>query len=617
MSAATKTAPDPALIARLHSEASRRPGVYRLRLAVIAVAGDLALMGTQLLPIAAPMVLGALWMNRVLFYWLTGAAIVLFAWLLRPNFRFSDRELRAEEAPALYREIARLKEKLQVPGRMRVYLDESFNASAAEARGFLGLFGTRAAMTLGVPLLLSLDRRQVLAIIAHEFGHFSRRHGRLGNWLYRARVGWILYAEQVSESDSTFDRAAAWYARHFVPFFSARSFVHSRQCEYEADADAALAAGSDTVAAALTRFVVLARLWHERLPRRIAEWQLQAPEPAADFYEKFADLCRECSSHDLQTWLDKALAAPSGWLDTHPGLSDRLASLKEAPRLVEAEGCAGEELLGESWPKILAEFNAKWARQARPGWMLEHLRLKHIAHPLLSADAAAMEAWTDEQRLARARALRATEPAAGLAALRELHEANRTHRHIGFAYAAALLNENDEAGLKLMETLAREDPALRVQAFARVVAYFERKGDTRQAEQWSNWLKRAAENLAESLSAFVAKAEAGHVQGSSLPQGTKAVIAEATGLDACLTGSWLHQGSAELKFARDRPAIPVVVHLLALSIDPTEAARQEQDEDAIGRRYEDLLQTLIPPNQVAVVRTYFTTESLPPLCGPN
>ena len=174
-----------------------------------------------------------------------------------------------------------------------------------------------------MPLLLVLDRRQVLAIIAHEFGHFSRRHGRLGNWLYRARVGWMLYAEQVSESDSTFDQAAAWYARHFVPFFSARSFVHSRQCEYEADADAALAAGSDTVARALTRLMVLARLWHERLPRRIAIGSCKRPNRPPIFYERFATLPRMLLGRP-ETGLNKELngeAAPSGWLDTHPSLS--------------------------------------------------------------------------------------------------------------------------------------------------------------------------------------------------------------------------------------------------------------------------------------------------------
>ena len=62
MAAATKVAQDPELIARLQSEASRRPSAYRLRLAIIAVGGDLALMVTQLLPVAAPLIIGALWM---------------------------------------------------------------------------------------------------------------------------------------------------------------------------------------------------------------------------------------------------------------------------------------------------------------------------------------------------------------------------------------------------------------------------------------------------------------------------------------------------------------------------------------------------------------------------
>jgi len=612
MAAATKVGQDPELIARLQSEASRRPGTYRLRLALIAVGGDFALMGTQLLPVAVPLAIGAFWMNVVLFYWLSAAAIVVFAWLLRPGFRFSGRELLAEEAPALFRELAALKVKLQVPGRMQVYLDDSFNASAAETRGLFGLFGTRSALTLGMPFLVALDRRQVLAIIAHEFGHFSRRHGRLGNWLYRARVGWMLYADQVNESDSTFDQAAAWYARHFVPYFSARSFVHSRQCEYEADSDAALVSGGATVAAALTRVMVLARLWTEHLPLRMANWQLQAPEPPADFYERFAGLCRECSTTELEAWLDKELATPSGWLDTHPSLSERLASLKEKPHLAAAEDCAGERLLGERWPKIAAEFNDKWAKDARPDWMLEHLRLRHIAHPLLSADPAAVKSWGDEQKLARARALRFTDPAAGLAALRELHEGNRAHKAITFAYAAALLKEDDANGVTIMETLAREDPTFRVQAFARVLAYFERRGDTRQIERWSAWWKRAAGNLTESISSFLTKAEAGETRASSLPDGVRAVVADAVSLDPCIAGGRLREGSADLKFAHNRPATPIAVHLLVLSIDPAKAAREAQDEQAIAGRYQDMLQTLIPANQVAVVRTYFTTETLPP-----
>jgi Zn-dependent protease with chaperone function len=615
MTAATKVAQDPELIARLQSEVSRNPGAYRLRLAIIAVAGDLALMVTQILPVALPIVIGALWMNVVTFYWLSGAAILLFAWMVRPSFRFSDRELAPEEAPALRKELASLKEKLRARGRMQVCLDESFNASAAESRGIFGLLGTRSALTLGVPLLFVLDRRQVLAIIGHEFGHFSRRHGRLGNWLYRARVGWMMYAEQVADSDSSFDQAAAWYARHFVPFFSARSFVHSRQCEYEADADAAAACGSDIVATALTRIMVLDRVWTEVLPRRIADWQLQSPEPPADFYERFARLCRKCPSSDMQEWLAKELAAPSGWLDTHPSLSERLSSLKEPPHLGAADNCAGEQLLGESWPKILAEFNARWARKARPGWLLEHLRRKHIAHPLLSADAAAVQSWPLEKRLARARTLRSTDPAAGLLALRELHAESPGHRHIRFSYGAALLAEDEEAGVELMEALAREDPAFRVQAFSHAVAYFERMGDKQRIERWSAWLKRAAENLATCISGFVDRAETAGARPSSLSAAEQALIAEATELDPCVKRRWLLEGTNELPVAQDRPPVPLVLHLLVLAIDPEEVARHGQSEDTIARRYEDLLATLAPADQVAVVRTYFTTETVPPAFG--
>ena len=97
MPAATKVGHDPGIIARLQLEASRSPVAYRLRLVAIALAGDLALMFTQVLPWAAPIVIGVLLVNQKLFYWLGGAAIVFLVWLFRPKFHFEGRELRAEE----------------------------------------------------------------------------------------------------------------------------------------------------------------------------------------------------------------------------------------------------------------------------------------------------------------------------------------------------------------------------------------------------------------------------------------------------------------------------------------------------------------------------------------
>jgi Zn-dependent protease with chaperone function len=604
-------AQDPQVIARLQAEATARPRAYRLRLVVIAIAGDLALTTTQVLPWAAPTVIGAFLINLKLFYWLGAAAIVFFAWVFRPTFRFQGRTLTIEEAPRLYEEMHRLRKLLRVPTRMDVYVDNSLNASAAETRGLFGVLGTRCALTLGLPLLVALTREQALAVIAHEFGHFSRRHGRLGHWLYRARVGWMQYAEYVEESDSSFDKAAAWYARRFVPYFSARSFVHSRQCEYEADADAALAVGADTFAAALTRLEVIGRLWEDKLPPALARWQSENLDPPHDFLARFERLTTECSVNDLRSWLDDALRAPSNWHDTHPSLAERLRSLQRAPVLASAEGNAAEVLLGEQWPKLAAELNAKWMTEVRGEWMVEHLRMRHLVRPLLSADEVSVRTWDAERRLARAEALCRSAPAIGFRELEELYQSDPSDRRITFAYAAALLRNNDPCGVKLMETLARDVPALRPAAFRRVLAFFEKAGDSVQIERWSAWLKKVHQGLGDAVSLFVAQAEAGASRPTSLPAESKAVITDMARSEPCIGKAWLREGTAQFAYASDRSAVPVTVHLLVLAIDLAEAKRLNEDEERIAGRYQRLLRTLIPPDETSVVRTYFTTEYIP------
>jgi len=615
MPAATKVAHDPEIIARLQMEASRSPAAYRFRLVAIAIAGDFALTFTQVLPWAAPIIIGVLLVNLKLFYWLGGAAIVFLVWLFRPTFRFEGRELAAEECRQLHEEVERLRRKLRVPDRMNLYLDDSFNASAAESRGLFGLLGTRCALTLGIPLLVALTLEQVVAVVAHELGHFSRRHGRLGHWLYRARVGWVQYSHYVNESDSSFDRAAAWYARKFVPFFSARCFVHSRQCEYEADADAALAVGAKAVGEAVTRIAVIGRLWEERFPRQVADWQREHSEPPRDFYEGFQQFAKECSPSTQQALLEEALRAPSSWHDTHPSLSERLRSLAQQPVLTSPADSAGQTLFGAQWPILCAEFNDKWVKQVQGEWLLEHLRLRHIVQPLVSADATDMRNWSADQRLARARALRGSDPARGLLELKELYQSNPLHKRIKFAYAAALLNENDEAGVEVMGSLARDDAAFRAPAFSRVLVFYERKGDSQQIERWSGWLNQIFRSLGEAVSLLLDRAEAGEGRPSSLPAAEQVVISEAVRHDPCVVRAWLLEGDAHLSYAANRPAIPLLTHLLVLAIDPAEAKRLDQDEDSIAGRYESVLRTLVPPEQVPLVRTYFTTESIPEAYG--
>src|SRR3954468_23299528 len=544
-----KLAEDPAIIEALKAKASNRPGLYRFRLALIAIAGDLALTLTIVFPIIAFIVIGMVFYPES--FWLGLAGIAFFVWVFRPSFRLPERELD-EPVPALREALSAPKEKLRGAGRMAVYLDDSFNAAAMQTRGYLGMIGTRCGLILGVPLLLAVSREQLLAVIAHEFGHFSRRHGILGQWLYRARVGWIEYAKQVSESDSLLDVAAARYAEEFMPFFSARSFVESRQCEYEADGDAVLVVGARAFAAALTRIPVVGHSWENELPRLVATWRRERPEPPADFLDRFGKDLAARPGSELQGRLAQCMSSASSWIDTHPCLAERLGAAKQPPALALPAVCAGQDLFGDAWPKIVTEFNEKWRKQVQPGWLGQHLRLKHVVQPLLEASDSDMGTWSPEQRLTHAVALRETDAAAGLVKLRELHELHPQHKRVRFAYAAALLDESDEEGVGLMHILIREDPAFRPEGFQRVLGYYEAKGDSRQIRRWSAWVRHLKPHVTEAKSAFIRQAENGKWRASSLANGERAVIAETARLDGSIAGAWLLEGETALTYADDR-----------------------------------------------------------------
>jgi hypothetical protein len=188
---------------------------------------------------------------------------------------------------------------------------------------------------------------------------------------------------------------------------------------------------------------------------------------------------------------------------------------------------------------------------------------------------------------------------------------------VRFAYAAALLDESDEEGVGLMHILIREDPAFRPQGFQRVLAYYEAKGNSRQIRRWSAWVRHLTPHIAKAKSTFITQAEQGKWRPSSLASGERALIAETTRLDRCVAGAWLLEGETSLSYAEDREPAAVGAHLLTLVIDVEQARQIAQDEQSISRRYNALLRAAVPPDQLAVVRTFFTTEGRPELYAPN
>jgi len=79
----------------------------------------------------------------------------------------------------------RIRGKIKGPPVHHVYLDDDFNASIRQVPRF-GLFGGAVnSLSIGLPLLMMLDRRRLLSVLAHEYGHLRGNHGKLSAWIYR------------------------------------------------------------------------------------------------------------------------------------------------------------------------------------------------------------------------------------------------------------------------------------------------------------------------------------------------------------------------------------------------------------------------------------------------
>ncbi|MEO2025643.1 MAG: M48 family metallopeptidase, partial [Fuerstiella sp.] len=180
------------------------------------------------------------------------------ALILVDSYEPAGRPLRSDEAPELHQLIALLQCDLECPQIHQILLTEDFNAAIVQTPR-LGIFGwSRSWLILGVPLLLAASPQEIASVLAHEFGHISKRHGRQGNRIYQMHQSWEkLFQKLQQNSGSGFIRIAGTLVLRFLnwywPRFHARAFVMSRQNEYMADRIAVEATNAEFAASALWR----------------------------------------------------------------------------------------------------------------------------------------------------------------------------------------------------------------------------------------------------------------------------------------------------------------------------------------------------------------------------
>ncbi|MBV8503786.1 MAG: M48 family metallopeptidase [Paucibacter sp.] len=557
-------------------------------LAVVAVAAQGLHQIFLLLPLAVMFGIAAALYGNPIYAALCGAGFVLLAWLLQPATRDNFEPVSREHAPQLYADIDRLADAMLAPRLHAIALNDEFNAGALELNRGISLRPTRRVLLLGRPLLQSLDREAVLAIVAHELGHFSRRHGRLGHWLYRARQAWESWQIHVSAGEmSVWEQAAGWFASTFVPWFRRVSLAHSRRCEFEADAAAAQSCGTPAIARALTLMDRLGRGMElsdgptqRRLQRRLAE-------PPADLLGQRIAGWRAVPRSDL-------LAAEEAQA-THPPTAERLVALGVIPQ----DWAWPEQPAYTGWPE---RVDAPAGRRVWAQWAMWHAMFQGIDQASESlrkagvAQTLQLAALLDEH----GEVLRLSEGLAGDAAS-DLLRARA-------CFATARLAEARDLWRARAATSQprRGERDVACRALAEHGLTLGLPQDERS--QLERRLASIRQRRSEALDKLEQAVESGQVQaGGEWPEALRAALALGLRRHPALREAWL--GAAEIDLAG---GWCYRCMLLWIRIDPVIMDELGQRQHQVADTCVQLLRQLASPGVLCRTRASYTTEELPP-----
>jgi Zn-dependent protease with chaperone function len=508
------------LVRRLEAYAPKHPTQYKLKVALVAALGYayvLAVLGLAL-GIGAWLILslkdgGSSHLSSIKLLFGLGvlAAIILRAFWVRftPPTGY---EVYREDAPRLFLLIDKLTTALGTPPFHHVLIVNDLNAAVAQ-RPRLGIFGWyRNYLLLGLPLMLAMTPAQFRAILAHEFGHLGRQHGRFSGWIYRTRMVWSRLLEELRARDHwgpvLFTKFLDWYA----PFFNAYSFVLARAQEYEADRQAARLVGPHAMKDALASLQVIARLMDELYWPALNRRTITNPTPPASHLDELITVLQRVTPQgSIQKWMHEAMQRTTNYADTHPALADRLAALDQLPDKPNApeppadfphlrgphEATAANYYLDAHATATRATLDRSWAESVADEWRQKHeeMAAARARCQALSDKSATVGLSVDElwEYACQMEALESDH--AALPLLQQLLMKAPTHAAANLAVGRLLLAQDDQSGLLYLEKALAVDREAVIPACQLASSYLERRGNHKESMRYRVKAQRQRQQL--------------------------------------------------------------------------------------------------------------------------
>jgi Zn-dependent protease with chaperone function len=439
------------------------------------------------------------------FIFLGGGYAVLRALLVKVA-RPEGRPVTRAEAPELFAVLDGLQAELRSQPFHQVLIEPVCNAGVVQVPR-LGVFGwQRNYLLIGLPLLDGMSRDEMRAVLAHEFTHLSREHGRMSHWLYRLRRSWQEMFNQLSvprvRGEFSLRPVVVKFVDYFWPRFNAHAFVLSRANEYEADAQSARLTGNSNAALALLRLNVVSFQLDEKLWPDVLKLANEQPAPPPDVFRRLRDGIRAGpSAEDGGKWLGEGLKMTSTNSDTHPCLTERLRALQVAPENLVSPPAqsAAEALLGPVLDAVREDVQKLWARNIEKKWRERHARANALKDRLSSIEQAPAAAVDVDRLWDKAIALLDLEGGqAATPLLQEIIALRPDHVLAQFHLGRLLLEENRAEGVAHLERAMELDENCLPRACELLHQHYRASGQVAQLRELDARMDRHEKSLAAS-----------------------------------------------------------------------------------------------------------------------